>query len=566
MPSELYRKRKFSTMTSIHAMLLLFAGVAGVINRVTKPNFILTMTDDQDLLLDSIKRQPSVQKHFSQEGTWFKKHFCTVALCCPSRVSFLTGKAVHNTNVTDVSAPYGGYPRFIEEGFNDNYLPVWLQEAGYNTYYTGKMMNGHSTATYNNPRIKGWNGSDLLIDPGTYLFYNSTMARNHEPSVTYPGTAAAVGFLDDAIAASHRPFFLGVAPIVPHSETITSPRPIRFLPPVPAKRHEVPRTSGFNPIIPGSASYSKTLRQFNVSEIEYNGGWYRKRLQSLQAVDELIDSIMERLEKDPEVLENTCLIYTTDNGFHIGQHRLPPGKSCGIEEDVNIPFFICGPGAAKNSIQTIPSSHTDIVPTLFALAGIPLRDDFDGEPVPVTADLLKTSEKGEHINIEFWGDYLVEGNFFYGQSTFVDNTYKTVQVVGDKYDWSYTVWCTNEHELYDISKDPYQLHNLLSSSQPWNEEINSGTMASLTVRLDALLLTLKRCKGRVCARPWETLHPQGNVKSLKDALHPRFDAFYERKQKKVSFDECIKGQVLSVEGALEPISWQEEWDEWSWGT
>ena len=69
-----------------------------------KPNFIFIMTDDQDLHLNSLDYQPNVQKQFVQKGTWFKKHFCTVALCCPSRVSLLTGRAAHNTNVTDVSA------------------------------------------------------------------------------------------------------------------------------------------------------------------------------------------------------------------------------------------------------------------------------------------------------------------------------------------------------------------------------------------------------------------------------------------------------------------------------
>jgi N-acetylglucosamine-6-sulfatase len=101
----------------------------------------------------------------------------------------------------------------------------------------------------------------VLIDPGTYVFYNSTMARNHEPYRNLPGeystdlvANAAVGFLDDAIAASDRPFFLGVAPIAPHSEVIVSSPPARFEPPVPAKRHEhlfenvtVPRTPNFNP-------------------------------------------------------------------------------------------------------------------------------------------------------------------------------------------------------------------------------------------------------------------------------------------------------------------------------
>jgi N-acetylglucosamine-6-sulfatase len=187
------------------------------------------------------------------------------------------------------------------------------------------------------------------------------------------------------------------------------------------------------------------------------------------------------------------------------------------------------------------------------------------EPIPVTKDLLRTSNKSEHINIEFWGDYLVEGNVLYGQSSFANNTYKTVRVVGEQYDLSYTVWCTNEHELYDMSSDPHQLQNLLSSGAS-GHAIHGWSVFRLASRLDALLLTLKRCKGRVCIKPWETLHPHCDVKNLKDAMQSRFDTFYEKKQKKVTFDECAKGQILSVEGALEPISWQEEWDAWSWET
>jgi N-acetylglucosamine-6-sulfatase len=92
-------------MRTRQLLLLLSAGIAAV--NGAKPNFIFIITDDQDMHLNSLEYQPSVQKHFAQEGTWFKKHFCTVSLCCPSRVSLLTGKAAHNTNVTDVSAPYG---------------------------------------------------------------------------------------------------------------------------------------------------------------------------------------------------------------------------------------------------------------------------------------------------------------------------------------------------------------------------------------------------------------------------------------------------------------------------
>lgn len=96
-------------MRPVQNLLLFTASIFAndVASQSAPPNFIFVITDDQDLHLNSLDYQPSVQTHFAQEGTWFKKHFCTVALCCPSRVSLWTGKAAHNTNVTDVSAPYG---------------------------------------------------------------------------------------------------------------------------------------------------------------------------------------------------------------------------------------------------------------------------------------------------------------------------------------------------------------------------------------------------------------------------------------------------------------------------
>jgi N-acetylglucosamine-6-sulfatase len=72
-----------------------------------KPNFIFIITDDQDARLGSLDHQPLVHKYLVKQGTTFSKHYCTVAICCPSRVSLLTGRAAHNTNVTDVSPPYG---------------------------------------------------------------------------------------------------------------------------------------------------------------------------------------------------------------------------------------------------------------------------------------------------------------------------------------------------------------------------------------------------------------------------------------------------------------------------
>jgi len=156
------------------------------------------------------------------------------------------------------------------------------------------------------------------------------------------------------------------------------------------------------------ASYIKSFDQMNETVVAYNDYFYRRRLQSLQAIDDLVDAVIERVE-ELGLLDNTYIIYTTDNGFHIGNHRLPPGKGCAYEEDVNIPFFIRGPGIASNITIEAPTSHTDIVPTLFELAGIPLHDDFDGQPMPVKPE-MKHHTKTEHINIEFWGSNLGEGD------------------------------------------------------------------------------------------------------------------------------------------------------------
>lgn len=147
--------------------------------RTNQPNIVFILTDDQDLHLNSLDYMPLLQKHLVQQGTFYQRHFATVALCCPSRVSLWTGKTAHNTNVTDVNPPCeyiwqprkcrsvliiqdGGYPKFVSQGLNDNFLPVWFQEAGYNTYYTGKLFNAHTVENYHSPYVNGFTGSVCL--------------------------------------------------------------------------------------------------------------------------------------------------------------------------------------------------------------------------------------------------------------------------------------------------------------------------------------------------------------------------------------------------------------------
>lgn len=152
----------------------------------------------------------------------------------------------------------------MDRGFNDNFLPVWLQEAGYDTYYTGKLFNAHTVQNYHSPYVNGFNGSDFLLDPFTYSYLNSTYQRNQDPPVSYEGqhtmdviAGKALGFLDDALEGD-RPFFVTVAPIAPHSNlnptALDRPDQIVMGAPIPLERHQhlfpgvkVPRTENFNP-------------------------------------------------------------------------------------------------------------------------------------------------------------------------------------------------------------------------------------------------------------------------------------------------------------------------------
>ena len=126
-----------------------------------------------------------------------------------------------------------------------------------------------------------------------------------------------------------------------------------------------------------------------------------------------MDGLIRRLDAY-DILDNTYFIYSSDNGYHIGQHRLQPGKSCGYEEDVNVPLIVRGPGVAANyTADGVVTTHADLAPTFFDLLGIKQRDDFDGAAIPVTKERIEEvkakGERREHAGIEYWGMAMGEG-------------------------------------------------------------------------------------------------------------------------------------------------------------
>ncbi|KAF4467673.1 arylsulfatase [Fusarium albosuccineum] len=448
----------------------------------SKPNIIFILTDDQDSQMDSLDYMPHLKDHMMDKGVTYKHHCCTVALCCPARATIWTGLHAHNTNVTDLKPPYGTSPKYI------------FQKHGYNTYHVGKFLNSHGVKNYNRPCSKGWTGSEFLLDPHAYNYKHPKMSKDYRPVRDYKGhyntdlvAKNSFGFLKQAIK-KEKPFFLTIAPVAPHNDIHGG----KSYPPTPAKkyRHKFPDAKA------SGASWIKTLEKLGNDSVKTNDHFYRRRLQALQSVDEIIDELFARLKKN-KLLENTYIFYSADNGFHISQ---------------------C---SQAKPVATI-TAHIDLAPTFARLAGVPGRKQTDGSPIHIPG---KTKAiKQEHANIKFWSlkapphDHLGR----------VDNTYKALRLIGDGYSLYYSVWCNHDHELYDMTNDPHQMKNLFASGFKHNTETSNITPTTLGVtdhklatRLDGLMFVLKSCEGHTCRKPWKALMPGSKVPTLKQALHPK---------------------------------------------
>ncbi|KAJ3031515.1 hypothetical protein HDV00_008255 [Rhizophlyctis rosea] len=552
---------KFTAVLSTSLTLAAAAHAAAV--KGQQPNIILLLSDDQDVRMDSLKFMPHLKKHLIEGGTLFENHFVTTAICCPSRVNLLRGQFAHNTNFhihanwdvfsTDVFGPHGGYDKFLETGLNEDYLPKWLKSAGYDTYYVGKFLNG-----YGLPNLDklpgGWDVFDALVNPWIYDFYHPVFSRNGEDAKHYKGVhqvdviaGKALNILEEA-TKKDEPFFLYLAPSAPHT-TVAFDNPddpdgipnvdIHITPHLPPKRFndyfpeaKIPRHPNFNSAnVTGKPRYISTLPLLNDTVVDTLDHWYRQRLRGLQAVDELLDNVVKKLE-EKGVLDNTYIFYSTDNGYHIGHHRLNAGKTTPYEEDVNVPFLVRGPGVAKNVIKTDVTTHTDIAPTFLKIAGTaPKKIELDGRPIPIHTHESRKSY--EAFGVEFWRPVVPE---YYDIPYEEENTYRSVRIVSEDYSYQYTVWCTGHHELYNHTADPYQLENLY----PSGHVSPTSYTARVIQRLDALLGVLFDCVGKTCRDPWRQLHPDGSVHSLADALASDLDSFYASGHAgRLIIDECL---------------------------
>lgn len=368
--------------------------------------------------------------------------------------------------------------------------------------------------------------------------------------------AKAIDRVENLVAnetAAGQPWFLMVAPTAPHQTFNSSGK----WPPVPAARHAhlfqnitAPRTPNFNPAINNKPSWVGKLPLMDSIAIARSDEVARARAQTLQSVDEMVADLIDTLESLGQ-LDNTVIVYSSDHGYHLGQHRVPCGKTLPYKEDTHVPMLMRGPGIPIGLDTDIPSNHIDIAPTLLDFAGVDqsewpswldgrsLRPYFTAQSSNASTSAGDDVLYVETVNIEYWGQGMVEAtDIGYDNVSLSNNTYKTARIIAKDYSYMYAVWCTGESELYDTVADPYELNPIAANS--------STEVARLTSRLNGLLLLLKTCIGDSCRAPWSVLHPDGSVKTLTEALDPRYDLYYASLPS-VHFEACLTQYNLANE-------------------
>jgi arylsulfatase A-like enzyme len=408
------------------------------------------------------------------DGVTFDNAFVTYSLCCPSRASILRGQYGHNHDITGNSDPQGGWPKFRSLGHENSTIATWLDDAGYQTKYIGVYMTGYY---YSNYRPPGWDEWYTLIGDPTLGNVNDNGTKT-----TLVGHSTDV-FADKASdfirrsSSNSEPFFAMIGTRAPH-----------FPPPVADRYNDrfatasLPRSSNFDEMdISDKLQWVQSYGRLTSGSITEMQDQYRNRLRSMLSVEDLLRQTIATLQETGE-LSNTYIFLTSDNGFHMGNHRLyPGGKWTPYEEDIGVPLMVRGPGVPAGATREHLVINSDFAPTIADLAGAPIPAFVDGRSfAPLLGATPPPPSNWRHRFLqEGWMDHETETNPDIPKVP----THQGVHTQR----YMYVEYNTGEKELYDLSADPYQLSSLPRTG-------NESTYSELGSRL----AKLRDCVGEAC--------------------------------------------------------------------
>jgi len=440
-------------------------------------------------------------RQMMREGESFDRYVVTDSLCCPSRSSIFTGRFPHNTGVFTNDGDDGGFATFNRKGDQNQTFATALKARGYRTAMMGKYLNGYQARggkpgepgyELPTPMPPGWT-SWVVTDNG-YQQYNYTLnldGRALEPHfgrtprnyLTDVLSDKGAGFITRS-ARAHKPFMLELATFAPHAAVKGPDRGTA----APADRDrgrfpglKAPRGPAFDTANVDPPAWLAAQRAaLTPAQIAHLDKQYERRAESVQAVDRMIGRLEATLKRRG-VWRNTYLVFSSDNGFHLGQHRLLGGKQTAFDHDIRVPLVVVGPGVRRGRESSQLAQNTDLAPTFEQLAGVRVPSRVDGRSL---VDLLHGRQGRDWRRaalIEHHGPNMSPSDpDFQVKKSANPTTYEAIRTTNG----TYVEYATGEREYYDLLRDPYELRNTFTSLP-----------ADARARLHASVAALSGCAG-----------------------------------------------------------------------
>jgi len=437
-----------------------------------RPNIVFILTDDLSWNLVTPQIAPHITA-LEHQGETFDHYFVADSLCCPSRSTIFTGLFPHDTKVATNLPPDGGFGKFQQEGLANRTYATALEAAGYRTSMLGKYLNGYGDPAMTPttaPVPPGWTDWHVSNTTG-YGEFNFDLNDN---GVTHKYTGKgnygvdvlnthAQSFIRQSGAT---PFALEVATFAPHQPYTPAPRNAEDFPGLTE-----PRDPSFNAATTDAPAWLAQRAPLTAKQTAAEDARYRERAQAVESVDKLLADTEATLAAEHE-LDKTYLVFSSDNGYHLGQHRLVQGKQTAFDTDIRVPLIISGPGVPAGRVMPQVVQNVDLYPTFVSLAGAKPAMPVEGTSlVPLlhpggAAPAWRSVALVEHEGKDSPDDPDFEG----GGSN--PTTYQAIRISArhlpgfpDPVEAVYVAYADSrrETEFYDITRDPYEIHNMAAS-------------------------------------------------------------------------------------------------------
>jgi len=439
-----------------------------------RSNIVFILTDD--LSWNLVQFMPNVQR-MQRAGVTFTNYFVTDSLCCPSRTSIFTGRLPHNTGVFSNTGADGGYDAFQTRRLERETFATALAAAGLRSAMLGKYLNGYLPVRH--APAAGWSMWSVAGNGYRNFDYN----LNQDGRVVHYGRSVQ-DYLTDVVSAQAQdfirrsaggPFLVEIATFAPHAPYTPAPRDANAFPGL-----RYPRTPAFDAAPDAQAvRWLLAHRMLSPADTALIDTDFRKRAQSVLAVDAMIGALQQAVAAIGAA-DKTYFVFSSDNGYHMGEPRLMPGKMTAYDEDIRVPLIVTGPSVPAGRVIEEVAENIDLAPTFTELMGTRMSGQVDGRSlVPLARGQSVTNWRTLAL-IEHHGP--VRDNLDPDMPRARSGNPITYEAIRAR-DWIYVEYADGEREFHDHAADPYELRNTFAALPPARQaELHAMTQAAAGCR------------------------------------------------------------------------------------